>query len=678
MHSRPALLAQSSALRIPGAAAVNSSSIISILDWSATMKAKRIGLFFLLVIAVGASASWFWLTRIPQARAFTPPPLTQWVPSGPRTASLNHNTVNPVPDAFHTMHVGASNSDEVWSVVAPVYELDWVAEPEMFIAEGPTFDNAGNLYFSPNNPRDDISLVALDRLTGKRRWVVPGKGDGAGCGAPLVLNDPDKLGAQLVYHSTYTEAMALRPDGTRVWSVPTGLTLPPRKLGERSQTHVWGMNYHPQADAVFAVTMDGWVYAHDRLTGAPLLAAPYQLPGVPAPNIAARIPPWLMKLANQETNAVFGVTDDGLGLFTSVLDVIYGNGVRVANFYAIDQNSGSIFIAATAPDEQDGKVDGVADNGALYRLELSGDKKSGYQLKIANTYYFSGGTGSTPTVSADGELVAVSDDNGNVIALDKRLKEIWRVNVGAQIAASIAVSANNSEMYAVTGLDIIKLRNNGKAASIVWRAKLDAYPGFDNFNALTPTIAANGILISVGGGRAIGGTQLLSKFGSGVLDRETGVLRWFAQGREESIAVSAMGPDGAPYTAGSPIRRAVARGLLGDRSPPLVGGITRYKPIHNDLLVRDAVCAASNLGLRMQATDPANMASRRDDLAQIAVLLNQSTQAVVSGAQNKEFTPQKAAELTKALDTIRAKSIARDDDAVALDLKAICVASSSK
>ena len=81
-------------------------------------------------------------------------------------------------------------------------------------------------------------------------------------------------------------------------------------------------------------------------------------------------------------------------------------------------------IAATAPDEQDGKVDGAADNGALYRLVLAGDRNTGYQLKVADTYFFSVGTGSTPTVSADGELVVVSDDNGNVIALDKRLKEV--------------------------------------------------------------------------------------------------------------------------------------------------------------------------------------------------------------------------------------------------------------
>jgi hypothetical protein len=102
-----------------------------------------------------------------------------------------------------------------------------------------------------------VSLVSLDRVTGKRRWTVPGRG--AGGGAPLILNDPDRPGEQLIYHGTYTTVMALRPDGSTVWSAPTGLALPERREGERDVTHVWGMNYQPQLDAVVGVTMDGWV-----------------------------------------------------------------------------------------------------------------------------------------------------------------------------------------------------------------------------------------------------------------------------------------------------------------------------------------------------------------------------------------------------------------------------------
>jgi len=582
---------------------------------------KRVALLLLLVLVGLGIAGERWLRAIPVARSFVLPPPTAWAPQGPRRAAASRPAALPDPAAFHAMHVDSMNGDEVWSAVGPAFAYDWIAEPEMYVAEGPSFDATGNLYFSPISPREDVSLVALDARTGKRRWTVPGAG--MGCGAPLVLNDPDHPGEQAIFHSTYTTAMALRPDGSTLWSVPTGLTLPPRDPNAPDQTHVWGMNYHPQTDSVFGVTMDGWVYAHERRTGAPILAQPFRLPGAPAV-IQARPPAWARRLADAETDQAFGAQPGGDGLFTRIYDVIFGSGVRVANFYAIDANSGRLYVAATAADEQDGSADGVSHNGALYRLEIVGAAPGDFDLRVTATYTFAGGTGSTPTVSADGKKVVVADDNGNVITLDAELSELWRVNVGSQVAASIAVAADNDEMFAVTRYDIVKLVDRGSSGEIVWRAQLDAYPDFNNFNALTATIAANGIVVSVAGGRLVAGEQLMSKFGMGLLDRETGALRWFAEGREESIAVSATGPDGAIYTAGSPVRRAIARALFGDALPPLVGGIHRYRPTRPDLLLRDAACAAASRAKRLLQTDAAHAGSRRDDALQIGVLVRQA------------------------------------------------------
>lgn len=620
------------------------------------MRVKRL----LAALAVSALLAgvfvWHWLVDIPQARRFELPAASRWQPEGPRKAHVQASDVLPLPDSFHTMHADTANTDELWSVVAPAFEADWLAETALYLPEAPTFDNRGQLYFSPTNAREDVSLVALETATGKRLWSVPGRG--AGNGSPLILNNPNVPGEQLIYHSTYETAMALRHDGTVVWQVPTGLRLPERQPGQRSQTHIWGMNYQPQADALLLVSMDGWVVALDRRTGKALLKQPFQLPGAPAPVREGRIARWLMDRANAETNATFGVTPDGLGLFTSVLDVIFGNGVNVANTYAVDPNSGSIFIAATAPDEQDGAADGVSQNGALYRLQLSSNPLDGYQLAIVDHYYFEGGTGSSPTVRADGERVVVSDENGNVIALNPRLQELWRINVGLQVAASVAVSVEGGELYVVTAEDVIKLRDLDTRAEEVWRAKLDAYPGFDNANALTPTITANGVLISVGAGRLLRDKPLLSKFGMGLLDRETGELRWFAEGREESIAASAVGPDGAIYVAHSPIRRAIVRGLLGERLPALVGGIQRHKPIHLDLMARDAVCAAGGYARRMTATEPAATASLRDDTAQINLLLGQAAQALALAEQRQELSAQRAAGWSQALKQV-------DDDLAA-------------
>jgi outer membrane protein assembly factor BamB len=625
------------------------------------MNFKRVLAVLTVCVILAGVIAWQWLVRVPQPRSFDLPAATLWQPEGPRKAHAQASDVLPLPDSFHTMHADTANTDELWSVVAPAFEADWLAETGLYLPEAPTFDNRGQLYFSPTNAREDVSLVALDTATGKRLWSVPGRG--AGNGSPLILNNPEVPGEQLIYHSTYETAMALRHDGSVVWQAPTGLTLPERQPGKRSQTHIWGMNYQPQSDALLLVSMDGWVAALDRRTGKPLLKEPLQLPGAPAPVREGRIARWLMDRANAETNTTFGITPDGLGLFTSVLDVIFGNGVNVANTYAVDPNSGSIFIAATAPDEQDGAADGVSQNGALYRLQLSGNPADGYQLAIADHYYFEGGTGSSPTVRADGERVVVSDENGNVIALNPRLQELWRINVGLQVAASVAVSVEGGEMYVVTAEDVIKLRDLDTHAEEVWRARLDAYPGFDNANALTPTITANGVLISVGAGRLLREKPLLSKFGMALLDRETGELRWFAEGREESIAASAAGPDGAIYVAHSPIRRAVVRGLLGDRVPALVGGIQRHKPIHLELMVRDAVCAAGGYVKRMANTEPAATASLRDDAAQINLLLRQAAQALALAEQRQEISAQRAAEWAQVLrqveDDLAAQRIAQ-------------------
>ncbi len=623
----------------------------------------------LVLLIVAGIALWRWATVVPIARPFPPPPKTAWAPVGPRTAGPAVSAVIPEPDAFHTMHVGVNNTDELWNVAAPMVALAWTAETDMYVAEGPTFDNAGNLYFTPYNPREDVSLVALDRRTGARRWTVPG--GGAGAGAVLVLNEPDTPGEQRIYHATYTRAMALRSDGSVVWQAPTGLTPPPRAPGTPDFTHAWGMNYHPQADAVLSVTMDGHVVAHDRRTGRPLLAAPFRLPGAPAA-IVRRLPWWITTPADRATDEAFGRTIDDRGLFTVIVDVIFGNGVEVANFYGVDPNSGRIYIAATAPDELDGARDGQSRSGALYLLELTAEAAGAQALRMVGYYPFAGGTGSTPTVSADGERVLVSDENGNVIALDAGLEERWRINVGAQVAASLAVSADNAEIYAVTQYDVIKLSDRGDTAEIAWRATLDAFPGFANFNALTPTITANGIAISVGGGRAIGPHHLMHAAGVALLDRDTGTLRSFAPQREESIAVTSIGPDGGYYLASSPVRRAITRGLFGERVPPLLGGIQAYRPVRLDLLVRDAACAGAARARNAAKIAAAHPLSARDDRAQLGVLIRQARTALPDAAAAGDVTAAVRdavdADLHAADDAIAAGDFA----ATAAPLAAIC------
>ena len=242
------------------------------------MKTTRtsILIFFVVsfVMAVGCT---------PTPNSYPPPGKTAWVPEGCRSVP-GDNPVLGLPAAFsRTFHVDSMNSDEVSIALAPVFEYEWVAEPQFYVPEGPTFDSDGNLYFTPLYPGEDVILVSLDPDTGARRWAVSGT-TLYGAGAPLILDDPLNPGEQIIYVGVYDRALAIRPDGTALWDVPTGLPSPPPPgMDEDPGYHCFGVNYHAQADAIIGVMRDGSVYVLDRATGAQLLAAPYVIPGEPSP-----------------------------------------------------------------------------------------------------------------------------------------------------------------------------------------------------------------------------------------------------------------------------------------------------------------------------------------------------------------------------------------------------------
>jgi len=603
---------------------------------------------FAILLIVGGVVGYPWikllLIQAPDHREFTPPAKTQWVPKGERAVSQQSHAVIPIPDTFHTMHVGLNNTDEIYSVTAPMVEFDWVAEEKLYVPEGPTFDNEGNLYFSPLSNDEGVSLVSLDRVTGKRRWAIKAAGNGGG--APLILNDPDNPTKQIIYHCTYTKAWAIHPDGTIIWEVESGLELPEGVSPNGVGSHCWGMNYIPQADAVTALTQDARIYLLDRRTGRSLLAKPYELPG--------KLPPPAKQLPEQslldEVDAVMKASFNKEKMFTQMINVVFGGGFQVSNFYGVDPNTSRMFIAATAPDVDDGKVDGRSDYGALYSMEAVLQDNGLYTFKVLGYKTFPGGTGSTPTIKFDSNRVLVSDSDNNVIALDLDLKELWKLNLGEQVAASLAVASDNNEIFAISKANIFKILDKGTSAEVVWKAKLDMYPetrGYQNYQNLTPTITANGIAVALAGGYFIKdkNIRIPTKVGVGLLDRETGELRYYTESPEEAIAVTTVGPDGGIYLANAPVRRAIARAKFGDKVPALLGGITRHKPIRLDLLVRDATCAgaarvANTLNFPQSATE---------DIRQLRVLIDQSQNALTK-THEKDLSRKDQAQIKSLLE----------------------------
>jgi hypothetical protein len=242
-----------------------------------------------------------------------------------------------------------------------------------------------------------------------------------------------------------------------------------------------------------------------------------------APNTLAFPPHPQVRLGDAQTDAAFGKLDNGRSVFSTIVDVVFGGGFCVSNFFSVDPNTGLVHVAATAADALDGAEDGVSEHGALYLLDIVPSNRTGRgprepgpegeeekeeeggqpghpsTIRLLDSFLFPGGTGSTPTMNADSTRMFVSDDNHNVIALTPHLDLLWSVNVGDQVAASVAV-APDGDIYAVTKTHVIKLRETSpRSGAVVWRADLStAFPGWTTVNALTPTITANGVAVSVG------------------------------------------------------------------------------------------------------------------------------------------------------------------------------------
>ena len=573
----------------------------------------------------------------PVPKQYDPPGKTNWTPQGCRTLPSDNPALGLPLEFFRTLHGDTLNSDEVSIALTPMFGPTWVAEKNFWLPDSPTFDHNGNIYLSPVLPAEEVVMVSLDPTTGARRWAVPGFSFGGG--APLVLNDPADPTQQIIYLGTYDRAFAFKPDGTKLWEVSTGLPTPPRPTIDSStkEYHSFGLNYLPQADALVGVMGDGHLYVLDRATGASLLPTPYMVPGEPSPpRPATQLPASILKKANDDLLALLGGLPAGASALGNLIDIVLGYSSKVANYFAIDPNTGRMWVNATAPDAEDGTVDGISSYGALYCLELNIDRTG-----IVERFHtsFEGGSACTPTLNADGTRVYVGDNLGSLIAVDaSNGQKIWERSVGQQIIGSVSVSADNKEIYAATYQAIIKVIDRGADSKEIWRSTLDMYQtgiGQSNFNLSIVGAGANGIFFHGGAGYVLNGISLPLKVGIGLIDRETGKIRYFADGPEESVSALNTGPDGAVYLGNSPIRRAMARAIFPGLTPPLTGGITKYAPKRLDLLIRDAVCAAAARAKNAFINKDVCPDAVAVDIKQIQVLINQcrssAPKAIIDG-----------------------------------------------
>ena len=90
---------------------------------------KAFGLIMVAAISITLLWMFFDKPRPHNPKVFGPPAKTQWKPMGARSAGQHNYDIIPEPTTWHAIHVDVSNTDSVWGVAAPMFELDWVAEP---------------------------------------------------------------------------------------------------------------------------------------------------------------------------------------------------------------------------------------------------------------------------------------------------------------------------------------------------------------------------------------------------------------------------------------------------------------------------------------------------------------------------------------------------------------------
>ncbi|HEY8514462.1 MAG TPA: PQQ-binding-like beta-propeller repeat protein [Candidatus Binatia bacterium] len=606
------------------------------------------------------------------AERITPRPLpipgrTEWRPQGCRSVPPSHPVLTP-RTAFRRAHGDLESSDEVLLAYPPVFEREWIAEPQLYQVTTPSFDRAGNLYMSPLLPHEPILMLSLDARTGERRFVVPlGSGDRGGGVVPLVLRDPES-GDDVIYAHGYQRVVAVRSDGRVVWDAPTGLG--PATTAVQSPI---GLAWEPVSDAIVGLTRDGFLFLLDRRTGTALLPAPLQLPGEPSPPQESEVSPELAAQVDALLAPLVAFTP-GRGV-RDLIQVLLGGSSEIANNLSVDARRGRLWIAATARDDADGTIDGVSELGALYRFDVVRDGAR-VELVEACHHTFSGGSASTPTLGQDGTRVYLGDDAGALLALEAEdCSEAWRVPLDSQIFGSIAAGSDGRELFAASARGVFQVFDEGTHGRRGWTAALDLYDvpddlgGYGGINLLLTGIGANGLLLQSGVGLMTATQSLPVRTGIVHLDRLTGLPRWFADGLEESLGAMSTGEDGALYLPQAPLRRAFSL-AIGITNEPLIGGVSKWSSTRDDLLARDAACAAADRAANALAHAAECPDSAAADAEQVEVLRRQMQDAVERALGRGELSSS-VARRVRALAALAAAGdgsplLAGDDQPLAL------------
>lgn len=329
------------------------------------------------------------------------------------SSSPSTGTGTTGPDAYgpgwSAVHADAGNSD--YSSVRGARRLvaAWQRQFAGSINLGPTSDDRGRLYLTLNSPAG-CHLFALDGATGDTVWCSAAVDRFASISSPLL----DRDGRLFVADSRAMQAFTT--DGEPLWQTPIiGVPL--------------SAQFTPDGHLIF-ITHIGRIYVLRREDGRALLPPLELVPG-----------------------ATYTPGEPVLACATG------RPACPSANTPAIDPAGRFIFTFWTP---------GAATSG-LRAVQYRGGAQPSLTPLWTNES-LPGGSASSPTLSADGRRVYVTDNDGSLRALDIATGvEIWNFPIGYPAAGSPSRSPEGLIMPAGGGFGpVVAVRDRGDRGELAW------------------------------------------------------------------------------------------------------------------------------------------------------------------------------------------------------------------
>lgn len=344
---------------------------------------------------------------------------------------------------------------------------------------------------------------------------------------------------------------------------------------------------------VLVANLRGLITVYDPLTGE-RVAEPYQLPATLAP---AKALPDAVKLGFQLMGIEPSYLDDFIKEF-------FGFNVVVKDAVAVHPLTGRIFTKG---------ADSTRKSGMLYALDfIPPANGSSGEIKLACTGSVGLGSDTSPSISADGLHVYVTDATGTLSALNTNDCGVaWSLKVPGEALASTTVGLNGY-LYSLTGDQITAFQDKGSSGKILWQADITPQAKADGFTAAkfdsAITLTQNYLYATASFGRRVKFPDsafpefLVTQTSRLVTVNPTnGNIVAVTTLGDESDSTPSLSENGTLYVPSKPLRKAVGLGLkkLGllqqDFSiPESQAGIYAFEPASFKQLAADGLGVASN------------------------------------------------------------------------------------